>query len=74
VEWDLADTFLATLDADALRTLLGILTSRQRSAPVRSGDYPSVTTGADLAELLIELEEKEWARPSFVERVGNPGD
>jgi hypothetical protein len=25
--------------------------------------------GADLAELLIELEEKEWARQWFVERL-----
>jgi hypothetical protein len=36
--------------------------------PISVGCTPT-PDGADLAELLIELEEKEWARQWFVERL-----
>jgi hypothetical protein len=67
MEWDAAEAYLAALDADARRTLLGILTSPSEVRANAIGRLHARDEGADLEELLIELEEKEWARQWFVE-------
>jgi hypothetical protein len=60
---------LAALDADARRTLLGILTSPAEVRADAIGRLAVRDDGEDLADLLILLEEKEWARQWFVERL-----
>jgi hypothetical protein len=69
VDWPAAQTYLAALDAEARRTLLLILTSPSEVRADAIGRLHARDDGADLAELLIELEEKEWARQWFVERL-----
>jgi hypothetical protein len=64
MDWPAAETYLDALDADARRTLLAVAIGRLHARD----------DGADLTELLIELEEKEWARQWFVERLRKPGD
>jgi hypothetical protein len=64
-----AETSLDALDADARRTLLGILTSPPEVRAEAVGRLHAHDDGADLTELLIELEEKEWARQWFIERL-----
>ena len=49
--------------------LLGILTSPADVRAKAIGWLQARDDGIDLAELLIELEEKEWARQWFVERL-----
>jgi hypothetical protein len=71
MDWSAAETYLAALDADARRTLLAILTSPAETRADAIGRLHARDDGADLTELLIELEEKEWARQWFVERVQN---
>ncbi len=66
MEWHAAETFLAALDADARRALLGILTSPPEVRATAIGRLHARDDGADLTELLIELEDKEWARQWFV--------
>ena len=65
--WDAAEAFVAALDADARRTLLVILTSPSEVRAEAIGRLHARDDGAELTELLIELEEKEWARQWFVE-------
>jgi hypothetical protein len=69
MDWPAAETYLAALDADARRTLLGILTSPSEVRADAIGRLHIRDDGTDLSELLIELEEKEWARQWFVERL-----
>jgi hypothetical protein len=69
LDWEAAEKFLAELDPGARRTLLGILTSHTEVRAEAIGRMSLRDDGADLAELLIELEEKEWARQWFVERL-----
>jgi hypothetical protein len=66
--WPAADTYVAALTPEARRTLLDILTSTAEVRAAAIGRLSIRDDGADLAELLIELEEKEWARQWFVER------
>jgi hypothetical protein len=62
MNWPEAEGYLAALDADARRTLLGILTSSSEVRAEAIGRLHAREHGAELTELLIELEEKEWAR------------
>jgi len=59
MDWLAARTYLAALDADARRTLLGILTSAADVPAGATGRLSVRDDGADLVELLIELEEKD---------------
>jgi hypothetical protein len=72
MDWPAAQSYLDALDADARRTLLGILTSPSDVRAEAIGRLHARDEGADLTELLIELEEKEWARQWFVERLRMP--
>jgi hypothetical protein len=54
--WPAAETYLAALDADARRTLLGILTSPSDIRAAAIGRLHARDDGADLTDLLIELE------------------
>ena len=65
-QWPAAHSYLAALTPEARRTLLGILTSPSEVRAAAIGRLSIRDDGADLAELLIELEEKEWARQWFV--------
>jgi hypothetical protein len=67
--WPVAAKFVDGLDSNARRTLLDILTSPAEVRAAAIGRLSVRDDGADLAELLIELEEKEWARQWFVERL-----
>jgi hypothetical protein len=69
VLWEAGEAYLAALDAGSRRTLLGILTSPTETSADAIGRLSVCEDGADLAELLILLEEKEWARQWFVERL-----
>jgi hypothetical protein len=69
VNWPAGETYLAALSPAARRTLLGILTLPSEVRAEVIGRLSIRDDGADLAELLIELEEKEWARQWFVERL-----
>jgi hypothetical protein len=69
MDWPAAESYLAALDADARRTLLGILTSPAEVRADAIGRLHVRGDGVDLAELLMELEEKEWARQWFIERL-----
>jgi hypothetical protein len=71
MDWPAAEPYLAALTPDARRTLLGILTSPSEIRATAIGRLSAREDGTDLAELLIELEEKEWARQWFVERLAN---
>jgi hypothetical protein len=71
--WEAAESYVAALDADARRTLLGILTSPPETRAEAIGRLHARDDGADLAELLIELEEKEWARQWFIEQLRSGG-
>jgi hypothetical protein len=51
--WPAAETYLAALDADARRTLLGILTSPSEIRAAAIGRLHVRDHGAELAELLI---------------------
>jgi hypothetical protein len=68
-DWPAADAYLAALDANARRTLLGILTSPSEVRAEAIGRLHARDDADDLTELLIEFEEKEWARQWFVERL-----
>ncbi|MDP9345759.1 MAG: hypothetical protein M3P44_08555 [Actinomycetota bacterium] len=70
MDWPAGETYLASLDAGARRTLLSILTSPSEVRADAIGRLHARDDGADLTELLIELEEKEWARQWFIERLG----
>ena len=73
LDWEAAETFLAELNPAARRTLLGLLTS---PPGVRSAGYARLSgrdDGQDLAELLLLLEEKEWARTWFILRLQELG-
>jgi hypothetical protein len=65
--------FLAALDDDSRRVLLGILTATDGERAATIGRVHARDDGAALGELLILLEEKEWARQWFVERLGVGG-
>lgn len=69
MDWQAAGTYLAALDAGSHRTLLGILTSPPEVRAEAIGRLHLRVDGGDLAELLIELEEKVWARQWFIERL-----
>ena len=69
MEWPDAEAYLAALDADTRRTLLSVLTSAGEVRAAAIGRLSVRHDGADLGELLIELEEKEWARQWFIERL-----
>jgi hypothetical protein len=69
MDWSAAEGYLATLDADSRRTLLGILTSPAEVRAAAIGRLSVQDAGADLAELFILLEEKEWARQWFIQRL-----
>jgi hypothetical protein len=73
VEWHAAEAYVDALDAEARRTLLGILTSPSDIRAAAIGRLHARDDGAELTELLIELEEKEWARQWFVERLRQGG-
>lgn len=62
MEWPAAEVYLDALDADARRTLLGILMSPAETRAEAIGRAHVRDDGVDLAELLILLEQKEWAR------------
>jgi len=64
-----AEAFVSTLDANARRIVLAILTSPSEARAEAIGRLYVRDDGANLAELLIELQEKEWARQWFVERL-----
>jgi hypothetical protein len=51
--WPAAESYLAALDADARRTLLGILTSPSEIRAAAIGRLHVRDHGAELAELLI---------------------
>jgi hypothetical protein len=55
VNWEAAESYLAALDADSRRTLLGILRSPAEFRAAAIGRLSLRDDGADLAELLIEL-------------------
>jgi hypothetical protein len=67
--WPAAETYLAALNAEARLTLLRILISPPEVRAGAIGRLHARDDGADLSELLIELEEKEWARQWFVEQL-----
>lgn len=69
MEWSDAEALVAALDIDAQRILLGILTSPFYIRADAIGRLHARDDGEDLAELLIELEDQEWARQWFIERL-----
>ena len=71
-EWPAGETFLATLGAAGRRGLLRVLLAPEEVRAELIGKlYAEDEEGGELlAELLIELEEKEWGRQWFVERLG----
>lgn len=69
MEWHAAETYVDALDANSRRTLLSILTSPAEIRADAIGRLHAGVGGAELTEFLILLEEKEWARQWFVERL-----
>jgi len=69
--WPAGETFLAALDAAGRRGLLRVLPAPgEVRADLIGKLYAEAEEGGNLlAELLIELEEKDWARQWFVERL-----
>jgi hypothetical protein len=70
--WAAAETFLAYLDTDARRTLLGILEGPSELRAEAIGRICARHEGAAPSELLIELERSEGARQWFIERLRQP--
>jgi hypothetical protein len=67
--WPAAETFLAYLDADARRTLLGVLEGPSEVRAEAIGRIHADDGGAALSELLVELDRSERARRRFIERL-----
>jgi hypothetical protein len=71
--WHQAEVFVEALDSESRATLLRILTAGPEVRADAIGRLHARAEGTALAELLIELEEHEWARQWFVERLGGEG-
>jgi hypothetical protein len=69
VEWDEARRFLTELNPNARRVLLALLTATPEVRAEAIGRVYSGPGGEPFAKLLIELEEKEWARQWFILRL-----
>jgi hypothetical protein len=67
--WPEGERFLAEIGADARRKLLALLESPDEVRAHAIGRLHVRDDGADLEELLILLEEKEWARQWFIVRL-----
>ena len=69
MEWTAAETFLALLDGEARRLLFALLRapSEERAAAIAYAyAHPD---GATATELLILIEERDWARRWLMERL-----
>jgi hypothetical protein len=69
VKWPEAEAFLDALDHDARQTLRRIVEAPPETRADAIGRLQILAPGSDLEELLILLEEKEWARQWFIERL-----
>ena len=70
--WMSCDLNLAKLGPRARMTLLRILEAPSTDRAAAIGRVHQETDGGDLAELLVELEDKLWARQWFIERLRGP--
>lgn len=70
MEWLEGDQFLAALDDGAKATLLRVLGYPDEHRATLIGRLHGNEGTRLMADLLIELEEKEWARQWFVDRLG----
>jgi hypothetical protein len=67
VEWPEAQRFIAELSPNGRAELLRVLTS---SAEERDGVIKRLhERGSEVAELLVLLEEREWARRAMIEEL-----
>ena len=73
MEWPEGENFLAALDDDAKATLLRVLGYPDDHRAALIGRLHENVSSRLMADLLIELEEKEWARQWFVERLSLGG-
>jgi hypothetical protein len=69
MDWPEADAFLEGLDHDARQTLRRIVESPPETRADAIERLEILAPGSDLEELLMLLEEKEWARQRFIERL-----
>lgn len=69
MNWPAADRFLDGLDADSRARLRRLLESPDDVRAATIGRVHLHEGSGDLEEFLIQLEEKEWARRWFVERL-----
>ena len=69
MKWPEAEAFLEALDDDARQTLRRIVESPSETRADAIGRLEILAPGSDLEELLIFLEEKQWARQWFIERL-----
>jgi hypothetical protein len=67
--WPAAQTYLEALDTSRRRVLRALLLSTADVRAEAIGRLYLRDDGADLAGLLIGLDEKEWARQWFIERL-----
>ena len=69
MDWPEAEAFLEALDHDARQTLLRVVQAPPETRADAIGRLEILAPGSDLEELLILLEEKQWARQWFIERL-----
>ena len=67
MKWPEAETFLEALDDDAQQILRRIVELPSETRADAIGRLEILAPGSDLEELLIFLEEKQWARQWFIE-------
>jgi hypothetical protein len=68
VDWPEAERFLAEIGPDGRHRLLSLLESPAEIRAEAIGRLHVRDDGAELEELLILLEEKEWARQWMIEQ------
>jgi len=69
MEWTAAETLLALLDGEARRLLFALLRAPSEERAAAIGYAYAHPDGATAAELLILLEERDWARHWLIERL-----
>ena len=69
MDWPQAEAFLETLDHDARQTLLRVVQAPEETRADAIERLEILAPGSDLEELLVLLEEKQWARQWFIQRL-----
>lgn len=69
VDWPEGDRFLQEIGPGARRDLFRVLISPGDVRADVIGQFSRRTGGGDMAELLILLEEREWARQAMLEAL-----